>query len=382
MVCGDGGCALREGVARASVVAPDTITFFSTAPLVLARSNVNPLFYSNVDERQHQESINRGGELISGPYAQAISFTDFDLFAESAAEWDLRFRQLGRGIFRGDLLQADCEATHLDYAEFGAQLEQMGAPPGLGWTFAFLARSSASHVWRRRTSTPENLMVFPPGSELDSITDAGFKVFTFAVSEEHLSRVAADSALPEIRRLLAGRDLLRVPAPALQRLRRTAGAIVRELKVRPQSIRHAGLQEQMRSALPAELLRAIARAQGIGPTASRRLRDRSMARAEDFISENARHPLTVSDLCQAAGASAPTLRRAFRERYGVSPKAYLTARRLNGLRRDLRAPELAHFGINDLAIQWGFWHMGQLAADYRRHFGELPSVTRRCSIEA
>jgi len=33
--------------------------------------------------------------------------------------------------------------------------------------------------------------------------------------------------------------------------------------------------------------------------------------------------------------------------------------------------------IVDVASRWGFWHMGQLAADYRKHFGELPSETLR-----
>ncbi|MFV2073945.1 MAG: helix-turn-helix domain-containing protein, partial [Thermoanaerobaculales bacterium] len=33
--------------------------------------------------------------------------------------------------------------------------------------------------------------------------------------------------------------------------------------------------------------------------------------------------------------------------------------------------------VTDVANSWGFWHMGQFAADYRRQFGELPSETLR-----
>lgn len=29
----------------------------------------------------------------------------------------------------------------------------------------------------------------------------------------------------------------------------------------------------------------------------------------------------------------------------------------------------------DVANNWGFWHMGRFAADYRKFFGELPSET-------
>ncbi|MCK5375915.1 MAG: helix-turn-helix domain-containing protein, partial [Acidobacteria bacterium] len=31
--------------------------------------------------------------------------------------------------------------------------------------------------------------------------------------------------------------------------------------------------------------------------------------------------------------------------------------------------------VTDVANNWGFWHMGQFAADYRKMFGELPSQT-------
>jgi len=50
--------------------------------------------------------------------------------------------------------------------------------------------------------------------------------------------------------------------------------------------------------------------------------------------------------------------------------------RLNGVRRQLGrvAPDIP---ITDVANSWGYWHMGQFAADYRKHFGELPSVTRQ-----
>lgn len=68
------------------------------------------------------------------------------------------------------------------------------------------------------------------------------------------------------------------------------------------------------------------------------------------------------------------MRYAFRELFGVSPKRYLQAVRLNGVRRDLLAatPEAK---IADVANRWGFWHLGQFAADYRRQFDELPSET-------
>ena len=84
----------------------------------------------------------------------------------------------------------------------------------------------------------------------------------------------------------------------------------------------------------------------------------------------------MTDLSQESGASIRTLRRGFQERFGVSPKAYLLAQRLIGARRALRSATKQTL-VTDVANNWGFWHMGQFAADYRRQFGELPSETRR-----
>lgn len=80
-------------------------------------------------------------------------------------------------------------------------------------------------------------------------------------------------------------------------------------------------------------------------------------------------------MCAAADVSWRTLNYAFRELIGVTPKQYLQATRLDGVRRELHRRGTRAM-ITDIANHWGFWHMGQFAADYRRQFGELPSETR------
>jgi len=105
------------------------------------------------------------------------------------------------------------------------------------------------------------------------------------------------------------------------------------------------------------------------------LREKALTRALAHIEQYGDESFTVEELCLATGASLRTLRRAFGERFSVSPKAYLQAYRLNGARRALRRSEPASTKVADVAGGFGFWHMGKFAADYRRQFGELPSRT-------
>jgi AraC family ethanolamine operon transcriptional activator len=59
----------------------------------------------------------------------------------------------------------------------------------------------------------------------------------------------------------------------------------------------------------------------------------------------------------------------------MPPKSYLLAMCLNGVRRELKNIDDISSTVKDTAARWGFWHMSQFAADYRRLFGELPAET-------
>jgi len=95
-----------------------------------------------------------------------------------------------------------------------------------------------------------------------------------------------------------------------------------------------------------------------------------------YIAEFGDESLRVIDLCKVTGASVRTLHYAFLGHFGISPKTYLLTYRLNKVRNELRGADPSAIKIYDIANQWGFWHMGQFAADYRKLFGELPSETR------
>ena len=73
----------------------------------------------------------------------------------------------------------------------------------------------------------------------------------------------------------------------------------------------------------------------------------------------------------AVGMSWRTLDRGFKEHFGIGPKRYLLNLRLTQARRALKS---AGEGtkVVDVANEWGFWHMGDFAREYRQLFGELP----------
>ncbi|MDP9899111.1 helix-turn-helix domain-containing protein [Variovorax ginsengisoli] len=109
-------------------------------------------------------------------------------------------------------------------------------------------------------------------------------------------------------------------------------------------------------------------------TARRRLR--AVMTARSLAIDPVNHDLTVDALCERLHVTPRTLHNHFQGAVGESPTEFLRAVRLNACRRRLRA-EACDVNVQDVAAQWGFFHMGRFSHAYKTLFGELPSQTLR-----
>jgi AraC family ethanolamine operon transcriptional activator len=100
-----------------------------------------------------------------------------------------------------------------------------------------------------------------------------------------------------------------------------------------------------------------------------------LRRTLDYLEANPYSPVTVHELAQIVGCGIRTLEYVFRDYFGTTPKAYLTTRRLIGARRELQRSDAESTRVGDIALRWGFWHLGRFSTGYRQFFGELPSQT-------
>jgi AraC family ethanolamine operon transcriptional activator len=96
---------------------------------------------------------------------------------------------------------------------------------------------------------------------------------------------------------------------------------------------------------------------------------------EAFMREHVDATVTLLDLSEASGMRSRSLINAFEAVTGYSPMDYLKRLRLNGVHGALQGADKTQSRIIDVATDWGFWHMGHFANDYRLMFGETPSQT-------
>lgn len=102
---------------------------------------------------------------------------------------------------------------------------------------------------------------------------------------------------------------------------------------------------------------------------------------KEYIYFNKSRNLNVSDICNELRVSRRSLHYSFNKVLGISPVVFLRYIRLNGAKQEIINTN-GIILINDIAQNWGFWHMGMFSNYYKQLFGELPSQTvKRYSIK-
>lgn len=98
--------------------------------------------------------------------------------------------------------------------------------------------------------------------------------------------------------------------------------------------------------------------------------------AIDYMQEHIAEPITLDEIAAAAKVSIRTLQQGFRQFRNTTPMSYLHEIRMLAAHRDLLETD-GRQAIAEIALRWGFSHLGRFAADYRKRFGQLPSQTMK-----
>ncbi|MGQ4615645.1 AraC-like ligand-binding domain-containing protein [Nocardia sp. R7R-8] len=105
---------------------------------------------------------------------------------------------------------------------------------------------------------------------------------------------------------------------------------------------------------------------------------RPVRRVVERIEASPELPFTIEELATDAGVTVRALQKGFHDLLGCSPMAYLREIRLNRAREALTdADPASGANVTDIALAWGFMHLGRFSVEYRRRFGESPSQTLR-----
>lgn len=98
-------------------------------------------------------------------------------------------------------------------------------------------------------------------------------------------------------------------------------------------------------------------------------------KVESYIQENAHQPIAINDMAEYAGVSSRSLFIGFRKYRNTTPMRFLKEVRLQYVHEDLLRGHVGVDTVTNIALNWGFSHLGHFSTDYKRRFGNTPYET-------
>jgi AraC family transcriptional regulator, ethanolamine operon transcriptional activator len=309
------------------------------------------------------------------PYILKSSFNDFDEYGEQAIKWNIEHWQLEKGEFHSKFFIAGTNRMQFATTQVGRRLIQKGTTPSNFRTFGLLAHSNIEIYWRGKIINGSQVFLFPPDREIDAVLPSNFCVFVVSLTPAILEKTCISLGIPDFYRVLEHQEVFSCDKKSLAKLRSFLFETEYFLNAAATNL-HPDMFRQLEEEASYQFINAISKE----PVHSRKVerrrsRDIALTRAINFIETKAFTNPGIAELCTVSHASERTLDYAFKERYGISPKAFVNSYRLNEVKKTILTMDASRTKIHEVAESYGFWHKGKFAADYKALFGELPSQT-------
>ena len=95
----------------------------------------------------------------------------------------------------------------------------------------------------------------------------------------------------------------------------------------------------------------------------------------DYITCNLQHDISVQSLADQAQLSVRSLYALFEKHMCTTPQRFIREQKLSRIQACLADPSCNVRSVTELALDYGFVHLGRFAEQYRKQFTELPSDT-------
>ena len=284
--------------------------------------------------------------------------------------WSIDFRQLQAGRLTADIFAAQCADISLLDQGVSRRIEVVGETPE-GYITVLAPAGRAEFCVNGRSFDGRGLILFHPDAEMHSVNNEILRVLSMLVPTSLLQETGRD-ILDTWKAGVRGQAMVVEPGAAIvRRLRSLMRATIHQPVPGRWAVERA-------SDLATGLAAIVDQHAGSPKTYCRKSPTnswRTVKRARDFIEAHLTEPISIGKVCAHSATSLSKLERTFRHELQMSPSQYILARRLAVANRDLKEANSSGKQVAQIAMDYGFNHLGRFAGVYRAHFGELPSET-------
>jgi AraC-like DNA-binding protein len=307
-----------------------------------------------------------------------MGFTDPWEWQESVRGSDMKVLVTARGKYQASLTGIDLHRLRLQRAEISLPQITVVATKGDRIPLYFLAGANQLPIYQDGQELPPGVIVFNSSpAEHYRRMPADNRWGSISVTPDDLAATGRSLIGHELV-APAATQLVRPPPALMSRLLRVHEAAGRLAATAPDFLAYPEVSRVFEQELLLIMVRCLTEGMTTGTDSSHgRARLPVMRRFEQFLDDNPDRPIYMAEVCAAIGASGRTLRQHCQEQLGMTPHQYLWLRRMNFARRALAAADPATATVTGIALDNGFWELGRFAVQYRRLFGESPSVTLR-----
>ncbi|NOQ15558.1 MAG: helix-turn-helix domain-containing protein [Methyloprofundus sp.] len=319
--------------------------------------------------------------MSSNFYFSHSNINDFEKLCEFNEGFEIEFKQLEKGNFSSETLTFADKNMFFSTANIERRMRINGASTKGLISFGLMSSLKSSLYWRNIDIDANKLFVFPESREFYSISSSNFDILSFSLSEEKLNQVCESFELFNIKSLINSHEVFLCEPQIIGELRHYLLSIKFKLMFEGENYQNSFFLREMEQELASRIVCLLAKNQTSIHRKKIRKRDLAIKVVETYVSESKEKVISVADLCNVACISERALEYAFKERYKMTPKAFLLNHKLNNVNKQLRLADPESTFVYEIAQQHGFWHMGQFSADYKKLFGNSPSTVLglRCS---
>lgn len=301
---------------------------------------------------------------------RTVEAFDADEHAHNLTDWEQSYDQISPGRFHGTLAELQLPQMQVFRECTNQAVRQTCCVwPDALW-FGVPERSESTRI-NGRLAGERAIMVRPGDCEFELLTPTEYAIYGIVIRRKALLQAAELSGSQIDWAQLASAEVMHVDSTERTALLQTlSGLLQSDAECTDQDLRQQVLVNALLALLDTGTVDSAV-------SNSFQRRQRIVAKARELVLAQHDQSLTVPQLCAQLFVSRRTLQYCFEDVLGMSPMQYLRLTRLNGARRYLKRASSKPLTVQDVATDWGFWHLSQFSCDYRKLFGESPSQSMR-----